>query len=59
MNFAQAAAVAAEAGTKQLWLAHFSQMVTDPQTYLPNATAIFADTVCGQDGMSTTLAFEN
>lgn len=59
MTFAQAATVAAKANVKRLWLAHFSQRITDPQDYLPNATAIFANTICGQDGMSTTLHFEN
>lgn len=58
MNFAQAASVAAKAGAKQLWLAHYSQIIEDPQAYLPNAVEIFPDTVCGQDGMSTTLQFE-
>ena len=59
MTFAQAAEVAKKAGVKQLWLAHYSQMITDPQEYLPNATAIFENTVCGKDGLSTTLHFEN
>ena len=59
MVFAQAAHVAKSAGVKQLWLAHYSQMITDPQDYLPNATAIFENTVCGKDGMKTTLRFEN
>lgn len=59
MTFAQAATVAKSAGVKELWLAHYSQMISDPPEYLPNATAIFANTICGQDGMSTTLNFEN
>lgn len=58
MNFAQAACVAEKAEVKELWLAHFSQMIEDPQEYLPNAIEIFPNTVCGQDGMSTTLRFE-
>lgn len=59
MTFAQAAEVAKSAGVKELWLSHFSQMITDPQEYLPNATKIFANAICGKDGMSTTLRFEN
>ena len=59
MNFAQAAEAAKRADVKELWLAHYSQMINDPQEYLPNATAIFENTVCGQDGMSKTLRFEN
>lgn len=59
MTFAQAAQVAKQAGVKQLWLAHYSQMIMNPQDYLRNATDIFPNTVCGKDGLSTTLHFEN
>ena len=58
MNFAQAAQVAASAGARELWLAHYSQMIENPNFYLPNATGIFANTVCGRDGLSTTLKFQ-
>ena len=57
MNFAQAAQTAAEAGVRELWLAHYSQMVEDPQASLPNAKAYFENTVCGTDGMTATLRF--
>ena len=57
MNFAQAAQVAAEAGAKQLWLAHFSQMIEDPEACADNARAFFPGAVIGQDGMKTTLKF--
>lgn len=59
MIFAQAAEVAAKAHVKELWLAHFSQMMNEPREYLPNATKIFSNTVCGYDGLSTTLVFRN
>ena len=59
MTFAQAAETGKLAGVKELWLTHFSQMVEDPCEYLPNATAVFQNTVCGEDGMKTTLKFEN
>ncbi|MCR5834035.1 MAG: ribonuclease Z [Selenomonadaceae bacterium] len=59
MNFAQAAQVAARAQVKELWLTHYSQMIVNPQEYLPNATAIFKNTLCGRDGLSTTLRFED
>jgi len=58
MNFAQAAQVAAQAGAGQLWLAHYSQMIEDPEVYLPNAAAYFPRTCCGFDGMQCTLQFE-
>ena len=57
MNFAQAAETAKNANVAQLWLAHYSQMIENPQQYLPNATAIFENTICGKDGLSTTLKF--
>ena len=59
MNFAQAAEVAARAGVKELWLAHYSQMIKDPQEYLPNALTVFKNAVCGRDGLRTVLRFEN
>ncbi len=58
MNFAQAAGVAAAAEVKQLWLAHFSQMIENPEEFLPNATAVFEKTACGFDGKRITLQFE-
>ena len=59
MNFSQAAMTAKNAGVKQLWLSHYSPMIDDPLQYLPNAKNIFADTLCGYDGMKITLNFEN
>ena len=59
MNFAQAAATAAEAGVRELWLAHYSQMIREPEEYLQNAKELFENTVCGRDGMSAVLRFEN
>jgi ribonuclease Z len=59
MVFAQAAGVARRAGVKRLWLAHYSQMVEDPQACLPNAQAEFGEAVCGADGMKATLRFED
>lgn len=58
MNFAQAAAAAAEANAKQLWLVHYSQMIKDPSEYIENARRIFENTVCGYDGLSAALEFE-
>ena len=58
MNFAQAAAAAAEASVKRLWLTHYSQMIKEPCEYLRQAEKIFENTVCGYDGLSVTLEFE-
>jgi len=59
MTFAQAARVARRAGVKRLWLAHYSQMVEDPLLYLPDAVAVFEGAVCGEDGLSVTLRFQD
>lgn len=59
MNFAQAAQTAANARAARLWLMHYSQMVEDPEEYLPNARAIFPNAECGFDGKSLTLRFED
>ena len=59
MTFSQAAECAKIAGVKKLWLTHYSQSVTNPAMFLPNARAIFPETVCGYDGMSATLRFES
>lgn len=57
-TFAGTAKLAAEAQVRRLWLAHYSGMIDDPAAYLSNAQAHFPETVCGEDGMTLTLAFE-
>lgn len=59
MTFAQAARTAQQAGVKRLWLAHYSQVIKDPQACLPVAASIYPDAVCGEDGMRMTLRFED
>ena len=58
MTFALAGETAAKAGVKRLWLSHFSKRIIDPRDHLPNALAYFENAVCGEDGMSLTLKFE-
>ena len=58
MTFAQAAETAARAGVRRLWLTHFSQMIESPADRLANASSIFGQAVCGEDGMSVTLSFD-
>ena len=59
MTFSQAGRLARDAGAKRLWLCHFSQKLTDPEACLPAAGAFFPDAVCGRDGMSVSLAFDD
>ena len=58
MNFAQAASTALQAGTKRLWLCHYSQMIEEPTDYLENARGVFSRAECGVDGMKIQLRFE-
>lgn len=59
MTFAQAGLTAARAGAKRLWLTHFSQRITDPAEFLPNAAEVFPAAECGFDGKRLTLEFAN
>jgi ribonuclease Z len=56
-TFQQAAALAAAAGAKRLWLTHYSASVSDPAEALPAVEAIFAKTEAGTDGKKIELAF--
>ena len=58
-TFAQAASVAASAGVRRLWLAHFSQILETPEEQLPLASAIFSPAECGKDGQSIRLKFDD
>ena len=55
--FRQTAALAARAGARRLWLAHYSPRIEDPEAALPLAQAVFPAAECGFDGKSVTLPF--
>ena len=57
-TFGQGAAMAARAGAKRFWLAHYSPMITDPEEYKQAAQKIFPAAECGFDGKTITLQFE-
>jgi ribonuclease Z len=59
MTFEEAAHLAFNAHTKELWLTHFSQSVEHPEEYLENAAAIFRNTKTGKDGMKKSFVFED
>lgn len=59
MTFAEAAAIAREAGAGRLWLTHFGAGLTDPVEFLPEATAIFPSTRIGESGLMAELSFRN
>ena len=56
-TFRQTAALAARAGARRLWLAHYSPRIEDPEAALPLAQAVFPAAECGFDGKSVTLPF--
>ena len=58
MIFSDAARLAETGHVRELWLTHFSQAMTDPESYLSGAKAIFNNTVIGTDRMTKTLDFE-
>ena len=58
-TFSEAAEVAERSGAKRLWLTHFSQIMEDPDEYLSNALETFPDSICGKDGLSVSLKFED
>ncbi|MGI6173522.1 MAG: ribonuclease Z [Christensenellales bacterium] len=57
MTFSQAASVARDAGCRQMWLTHFSQMQKAPEENAAYATQIFPNTRVGFDGMRETLRY--
>ena len=57
MIFEEAAAIARDAGAKELWLTHYSPALPDPETYLEAARAVFPNTQCGVCGMRTQLRY--
>jgi ribonuclease Z len=58
MIFAEAAKLAKDSGSKELWLTHYSPALTDPEYFINNARSIFPNTKAAHDRMSTTLIFE-
>lgn len=58
-TFPATAALAARAGVHRLWLIHFSGSIRDPEEALPAARAHYPGAICGHDGMTATLTFED
>lgn len=57
MVFAEAARVAKESKSRELWLTHYSPALKDPGQFLPAAAAIFENTRAGGDLMKAELNF--
>lgn len=58
MLFSEAAAIAKQAGARELWLTHFSPSLKTPEDYLNTASDIFPNTKIGKDLFKQTLVFE-
>lgn len=58
MLFSEAAFMANESNSKELWLTHFSPALDNPEVYINKARAVFLNSHLGQDGMKKSLAFE-
>ena len=58
MTFREAATLARDAEVGEMWLTHYSPMITDPEEYAEQAKGIFPAAECGFDGKSITLQYE-
>ncbi len=57
MTFSGAAALAAQAGAKELLLTHFSPTVTDPEQFLHIPRSVFPNAYVAYDGLRRVLKF--
>lgn len=57
--FSEAAEIARAARARKLWLTHFSAKLLDPERHALEATRIFPDTTIGQEGLTTSLRFDD
>lgn len=58
MTFYEAAELAKQAETKELWLTHYSPSLIRPEEYMKEVRKIFANAYAGKDGKSCTLEFD-
>lgn len=58
MMFTEAAALARDAGAKELWLTHFSPSLIRPEEFMEPVRQIFPNAFPGKDGKSVELNFD-
>lgn len=58
MMFEEAAAIAAKADPKELWLTHYSPSLTRPEEYMRDVKKIFPRAHAARDGKTVELCFE-
>jgi len=57
MTFREAATLARDARVARLWITHFSPAMDDPAQFAESASAVFAETTIGLDGLTDQLTF--
>lgn len=57
MTVYEAAALARDAGVKEMWLTHYSPSMVRPDEYLDKARSVFAGTKMPRDGWTKTIDF--
>jgi len=58
MIFSEAAELARESRSRELWLTHYSPALKDPLDYIQTAKAIFPNAYTGFDGMTKSFHFD-
>ena len=58
MTFYEAAAMARDAGVKEMWLTHYSPSLVNPKDFLADTKKIFPNSIAAKDGRSVELRFE-
>ena len=59
MTMHEAARLARDADTKEMWLTHYSPSLAWPEDYMNEVRKIFPRAVAAKDGQSLTLQFED
>jgi ribonuclease Z len=59
MTMYESAALAAEAGSGELWITHFSPSMIHPEWYIKDVKKIYPDAELGEDGKFLELNFED
>lgn len=58
MTMKEAAALAKEAGVKEMWLTHYSPSLVHPEEYMENVRKIFPNTIAAKDGRSVEINYD-
>ena len=59
MTFREAAALARDAGVKEMWLTHYSPSLTRPEEFMDKVREIFPRAIAAKDGRTVELEFDD